>query len=62
MYKRKTKEVYELHVDWGNGFEHETAKDTWEEIKAEQLYYLDYLPRYETKVVKKRRRIEYGNS
>jgi len=34
MYKRKTIDTYQLHVDYGQGWEHEVTEFTRKELKA----------------------------
>ena len=57
MYKRKTKDIYEIWTNYGYGWECETCAETYAEIK--QLY-KDYL--YNTdarvKIEKRRERLE----
>ena len=60
MYIRKTRDVYEIHVDYGygDGFEHEITESTWAEGKARLKEYRENCPEYSSKMVCKRERIQ----
>ena len=51
---RKTKDEYQLHVCYGQGYEHEVTEDTWKEIKLRAKEYRENCPQYPCKIVKKR--------
>ena len=60
-YQRKTKDEYQLHIDYGQGWEHEISEDTRAEIKARVREYRDNCPQYPVRVVKRRIRQEVDN-
>jgi len=51
---RKTRDEYQLHVCYGQGYEHEVTEDTWKEIKLRAKEYRENCPQYPCKIVKKR--------
>jgi len=52
-YVRKTKDVWELRVNYGQGWEYETAYYTLAEAKENQKAYLENC-RYPVQIVKRR--------
>ena len=52
-YKRKTIDEFQLYVNYGKGWEYETAESTLKEIKNRKLEYLENCS-YPTKIVKRR--------
>jgi hypothetical protein len=58
MYTRKTQDTYQLHVNYGQGWEHELSEDSRQEILARVKEYRENCPQYPVKVVKRRERIE----
>lgn len=57
MYMRRTRDVWELYVDYGQGYEYETAEYSLEAINRRRKDYALNCPQYPTKVIKKRERI-----
>lgn len=53
-YLRKTADEYQLHVDYGYGFEYVLAEDTMSEARQRRKEYRENCPQYPTKIVKKR--------
>lgn len=55
-YQRKTKDEYQLHINYGfgHGYEHEVSEDTWEEIKERRKEYRENCPQYPTKIILRR--------
>lgn len=53
-YIRKTKDEYQLHINYGQGWEHEISEDTLKEAKQRQKEYRENCPQYPTKIVKRR--------
>lgn len=56
MYKRKTKDEYEIQGNYGQGFECVTTEATWREAKAQIKCYRENEP-YQFRIVKKRVKI-----
>ena len=56
-YKRKTRDTWQLHVNYGQGWEHEITEDSRREIKDRVAEYRANFPKYPVKVVTKRERI-----
>jgi hypothetical protein len=54
MYQRKTKDEYQMFVNYGYGWEHELSEETVEEINQRKREYRENCPQYPVKVVKKR--------
>lgn len=57
-YTRKTRDTWELHVDYGQGWEHELTEFTRSEIRQRLKEYHENCPEYPTTVVRRRERIE----
>lgn len=57
MYKRKTRDVWALYVNYGQGWEYEFAEDTHKEICKRRKEYRENLPQYPVKIVLKREKI-----
>ncbi len=59
-YTRKTRDVYELHADYGygDGWEYVTTEHSRERIRARQREYRENCPQYATRIIIKRERIE----
>jgi hypothetical protein len=59
-YIRKTRDVFELHVNYGygHGWEHELSEATLRDARARQREYRDNCPEYPTKIRRTRERIE----
>lgn len=49
-----TKIEYELHVNYGQGWEHELTEDTNKEAIQRQKEYSENCPQYQTKIIKRR--------
>ena len=56
MYIRKTIDEYQIHVDYGQGWEHETTEETFADARRMRQDYRDNTP-YPVRVVKVRVRI-----
>lgn len=48
-YQRKTEDEYRLHVDYGQGWEHEVTEPTRAEIMARRREYRENAPQYPVK-------------
>lgn len=57
MYKRKTKDIFELYVDYGGGWEYELTEESKKEIYQRIKEYNQNCP-YPVMFKKKRERIE----
>jgi len=57
--ERKTIDVYEMHVNYGQGWEHETTEFTLKDARAQRKTYRENCPEYPTKLV--RRRVRKAN-
>lgn len=53
-YKRKTEDEFQLHVNYGHGWEHEVTESTWSVARQRKREYAENCPQYSTKIVKKR--------
>lgn len=51
---RKTRDEYQLHVNYGRGWEHELSEDTHAEAQQRRKEYRENCPQYATKIVKRR--------
>lgn len=58
MYKRKTKDVYILLGNWGDGWDEVLEEDTFKEIKMRYKEYVENDKRAIFQVKKVRRKIE----
>lgn len=58
-YVRKTKDVWEIQVDYGYGWECETTEETSSEAKAQARCYRENV-HYPVRIVKKREPINGG--
>ena len=63
MYKRKTIDTWELHVNYGyaHSFENEITEYTRQEIKQRVKEYKENVPQYALKVIKKREKLVDNN-
>ncbi len=52
--ERKTVDTWELHVNYGQGWEHECTEHSWYGGRNRKHEYLVNCPQYATKLVKKR--------
>ena len=57
-YKRKTRDVWRLYVDYGQGWEHELDEFTLDEARQPRKEYRENCPQYPIKIVKGRERIK----
>ncbi len=59
-YQRKTKDEYQIHVNYGygDGWEHETTEDSWKDAKAQRKCYRENAPQYPVKMIKRRVKID----
>ena len=59
MYQRKTRDIWEMYVNYGygQGYEYELVEYTQKEIYRRVKEYRQNCPQYDVKVVKKRERI-----
>ena len=57
-YKRKTRDEWQLWINYGQGWEHEISEDTGAELKVRRQEYRDNCPEYPTRVKVKRVRID----
>lgn len=53
-YKRKTQDEYQIHADYGQGFEEVTAENTRKAAKEQLKCYRENEPGIVFKIVKKR--------
>ncbi len=47
---RKTIDEWRLHVDYGQGFEHEVSEATWREARERRREYRENCPQYPCKL------------
>lgn len=60
MYKRKTRDEWQLWINYGQGFEHETSEETFTDVKNQSKCYAENCPQYARKIKFKRVKIESG--
>jgi hypothetical protein len=60
VYKRKTKDEWQLHINYGygDGFEHEVSEETLKEIKLRSKEYQENCPQYTRKIIRKRVKLD----
>jgi hypothetical protein len=56
--ERKTRDTWQLHVNYGQGWEHEVTEFTYREAREQRKCYRENVPQYPVKLVFKRERIE----
>ena len=58
MYKRTTRDEYQIHVNYGHGhsWEHETTEETFKDARNMKQDYVNNCP-YPVRIVKKRVKI-----
>lgn len=58
-YVRKTRDEWQLHIDYGygHGWEHELSEDTFREVWDRKMEYRENCPKYPTKIVCRRVKI-----
>jgi hypothetical protein len=56
--KRTTRDEWQLHVNYGQGWEHEISEDTFREARARQKEYRENCPQYATKIVSRRVKLD----
>lgn len=59
-YKRKTRDIYMLYVNYGYSWEEELSETSLHEIMERLKEYRENVPQYPVKAVKKRERILEG--
>lgn len=59
-YIRKTRDTWELHVNYGQGWEHEVTEFSFRAARDQRRAYRENCPEYPVKLVKRRERIEGG--
>lgn len=57
-YQRKTIDTYQLHVHYGQGWEHEVTEYTFREARERRKEYRENCPQYPVKIVAKREPVE----
>jgi hypothetical protein len=57
-YKRKTRDEWQLHVNYGQGWEHEISEDSFREARDRRREYRENCPEYPVRLLCKRVRIE----
>lgn len=57
-YQRKTRDIWELYVDYGQGYELELVEYTSREARQRFKEYRDNCPQYSCRLKKRRERIE----
>ncbi len=57
MRIRKTRDTWELHVNYGRGWEHEITEFTRHEARAQLRAYRENCPQYPARLVTRRERI-----
>lgn len=53
-YQRKTVDEYQLWINYGLGWEHETTEESMKAAKEQRKCYRENCPQYPTKIIKKR--------
>ena len=56
--QRKTRDEWQLHANYGQGFEHEISEDSWKEMRDRLKEYRENAPEYQYKAVKRRVKLE----
>ena len=54
MYTRKTKDEYQIHGNYGYGFEEVTAEETYKEAKAQLACYRANEPQAVFRIIRRR--------
>jgi len=57
-YIRKTRDEWQLWIDYGQGFEHELTEDSYREIRQRAREYRDNCPQYPRSI--RRRRVPHA--
>jgi hypothetical protein len=60
-YQRKTKTLWFVYVNYGNGWEHELTEDTWKEAREQLKTYRANCPQYPCKAVARRMKLVEDN-
>jgi hypothetical protein len=55
--RRKTRDEWQLHINYGQGWEHEISEDTWPEMRQRLREYRENVPQYPVKAIKRRIRL-----
>ena len=56
-YQRKTKDVWYLYANYGQGWEHETTEETFREAREQVKCYRENCPQYAFRIAMKREAI-----
>lgn len=56
-YVRTTQDTFEMHIDYGQGWEHELTEYSLKEYRQRRKEYQENCPQYPTKLVRKRERL-----
>jgi len=57
MYVRKTRDTYELWINYGYGWEHELTEDSFREYRERRKEYRENCLQYPTRLVRRREKI-----
>ena len=57
-YIRTTRDTWQLHVNYGQGWEHEITEDSFRAARDRRREYHENCPEYPTKIVYRREPIE----
>ena len=57
MYVRRTKDVWKLFVDYGQGYEYELSEESLSEAKQRVREYRENCPQYPTKIKRCREKL-----
>lgn len=60
-HERKTRDTWQLWVNYGEGWEHECTEDTWRAIGERATEYRENCPQWARMIRLKREKIEGGN-
>lgn len=54
MRERKTIDTWQIHVNYGSGWEHETTEFTFKDAREQRQTYRQNCPEFPVKIVRKR--------
>lgn len=57
-YQRKTRDTWELHVNYGQGWEHEVTEFSWRAAREQAATYRREVPQYPVRLLKRREPIQ----
>lgn len=57
-YKRKTRDTWELWINYGQGWEHELTEYSFKEIRDRRREYRENCPQYPTRIRMRREKIK----